>query len=230
MVLLDVLKMKMKTPFDDYPGKHGTIVTHMVTSNLETKNVPFQILPVKIANSNGQIKYFDALCGFQYAVKKENIGIVNMSFGWYSEESVLLEKFIFDVRDRVLVVTSAGNNQTNNDTLPHFPSSYTGANILTIAGLEGTSLNYNTSPGLASFSNFGSSSVDLAAISENIPFKYNGIIHHVNGTSYSSAYATALGAYWQPIAITPVSIKDKIIFNSTFSNNLNGVKYSKYIP
>ncbi|MCK9307404.1 MAG: S8 family serine peptidase, partial [Methanoculleus sp.] len=55
-----------------------------------------------------------------------------------------------------LVVCSAGNEALDNDAEPHYPSSYTSNNLLAVAA--GT----NTEQ-LASFSNFGATSVDVAA-------------------------------------------------------------------
>ena len=97
-------------PYDDYPGRHGTIVTQLITSKLNQANINHQILPVKVANNTGDIRYFDALCGFQYAAKKPDVKIINMSFGWYYHERELLQKFIDDVANNILVITSAGNH------------------------------------------------------------------------------------------------------------------------
>lgn len=218
-------------PFDNYPGKHGTIVSNIITSNLQNNNIQHQILPVKVANSNGNIKYFDALCGFKYAIKKENVKIVNMSFGWYSENFELLQEFIREVENTILVVCSAGNQNLNNDIIPHYPSSYDSENILAMAGIEETiSMGpSNYYPNLAYFSNYGINSVDLAAKSENIPFTYNNQVFHVNGTSFSAAYGSFFGALNYQNGLTAPALKNQIIANSVFSQNLQNIKYSKYI-
>ncbi|WP_397364322.1 S8 family serine peptidase [Olleya sp. R77988] len=218
-------------PFDNYPGKHGTIVTNIITSNLKNNNIQHQILPVKIANANGNIKYFDALCGFKYAIKKENVKIVNMSFGWYSENFELLQEFIQEVENTILVVCSAGNQYLNNDIIPHYPSSYESENILAMAGLEETaSIGFiNSNPNLAYFSNYGNNSVDLAAASENIPFAYNNQIFYVNGTSFSTAYGSFFSALNYQNGMTAPALKNQVIMNSVFSQNLQDIKYSKHI-
>lgn len=217
-------------PFDDYPGRHGTIITHIITSNLDNNNVPYQILPVKIANENGNINYFDALCGFQYAIKKENVKVVNMSFGWYSENYYLLNEFIQAAQEDVLVISSAGNDHSNNDNKPHYPSSYDAENILAITSLghnpmDATALN----PELASFSNYGINSVDLAAIGENLPFQYNNEMFYVSGTSYSAAYASFYSALLYQNGMSIPTLRDLVILNSEYSQNLQEIKYSAYL-
>ncbi|MGZ8219555.1 FG-GAP-like repeat-containing protein, partial [Methylomagnum sp.] len=56
-----------------------------------------------------------------------------------------------------LFVAAAGNdNLTNNDAVPHYPSSYDSASLIAVAATD-------HADGLAGFSNYGPTSVDLAA-------------------------------------------------------------------
>lgn len=231
-------------PFDNHPNLHGTIVSHIITSNLDANNIAYQLLPVKVANQNGNIKYFDALCGFQYAVKKQNMKIINLSFGWTSDLHGILNRFIQEVENEILVVCSAGNNQENNDNVPHYPSSGESNNILSVAGLSGyisgtgsssgglggNVLDIPTSTGgLAYFSNYGINSVDVAAISENIPFNYNNNVYYVNGTSYSAAYASFFSAYHYELDMSAIELKNRVIIKSNYSNELWQIKHSAYL-
>lgn len=236
-------------PYDNHQGRHGTIVTQLIVSKLEATNVNYQILPVKVASETGNIRYFDALCGFQFAANKPDVDIINMSFGWYHHERELLEKFINDVEDRILVVTSAGNKGFNNDTTAHYPSSYEADNILAIAGLgsggsqSNTSSSYynavvlnpngsssNSNSGLASFSNRGTLSVDIAAPSENVPFTYNNEILYVNGTSYSAALTSGYSGTLYTNGMTGIALKAKVLENSVYNANLSEIQYSSHIP
>ena len=218
-------------PYDDYKGKHGTIVTHIITSNLDAHNVSYQILPVKIADINGKIKYFDALCGFLYATQKENVKVINMSFGWYTAgNKELLHKFINDVSNTILVVCSAGNKGIDTDIVPHYPSSYHSENILSIASFS--TVNHtgsNSNPKLASFSNFGMESIDIAAIGENIPFTYTNVTKYVNGTSFSTAYSSFFSAYKYENGLSAIDLKNRVIINSIVSENMKRLKYSSFI-
>ena len=232
-------------PFDNHPNLHGTTVSHIITSNLDANNVAYQLLPVKVANHNGNIEYFDALCGFEYAAKKQNMKIINLSFGWTSTSHDLLNRFIQDVENEILVVCSAGNNQENNDNIPHYPSSGDSNNILAVAGLSGymsgtgsggsgglagnTIGNPTSTGGLAYFSNHGINSVDVAAISENIPFSYNNTVYYVNGTSYSAAYASFFSAYNYELDMSAIQLKNRVIINSNYSSELSQIKHSAYL-
>ena len=77
----------------------------------------------------------------------------------------------------VLFVAAAGNESNNNDSLASYPASYTADNIVSVAATT-------KSDGLASFSNYGLVSVDLAAPGEGL---YSTV------SSSNSAYATYSG-------------------------------------
>ncbi|MFK7748721.1 MAG: S8 family serine peptidase [Kordia sp.] len=229
-------------PFDNHYGRHGTIVTSLITSKLEAANVNYQILPVKVANRQGNIKYFDALCGFQYAANKPDVSIINMSFGWYQQERELLEKFIEDAED-ILVITSAGNKGINNDTHPHYPSSYESDNILAVAALSNNTANNNSNvdiyaqgvngssnSALADFSNRGILSVDIAASGENIPFTYNNDVIYISGTSYSAALTSGFSGTKYINGMTGIMLKEKVLENAIYDPQLFEIQYSKHIP
>ena len=77
----------------------------------------------------------------------------------------------------VLFVAAAGNESNNNDSFASYPASYTADNIVSVAATT-------KSDGLASFSNYGSVSVDLGAPGEGI---YSTV------ASSNSAYAIYSG-------------------------------------
>ena len=145
-------------PFDDYG--HGTVITSLIYDKLSEENVDFQILPVKAFDKEGRGTYFDILCGFRYAATKGDVDIINMSFGWYHNDYELLNRFVEESEDKVMLVSSAGNKTQSNDQTPHYPSSYNVSNGLSIAALTDSPLHIN----LAWFSNYGVNSVDIAAL------------------------------------------------------------------
>ena len=77
----------------------------------------------------------------------------------------------------MILVAAAGNDARNNDSAPSYPASYPQDNIVAVAATTRTD-------GLASFSNYGSSSVDIAAPGDGI---YSSV------SSSDSAYATYSG-------------------------------------
>ena len=56
----------------------------------------------------------------------------------------------------ILFIAAAGNSTINNDASPHYPSSYTNANVIAVASIT-------SSGAISSFSNYGATSVDLGA-------------------------------------------------------------------
>ncbi len=211
-------------PFDEHG--HGTQVTSILYEKLNNQNIDFQTLPVKVFDENGSGNYFDILCGFKYASKKNNVNIINMSFGWYNTRYALLERFIDEVEDNVLVITSAGNYRNDNDIIAHYPSSYEMDNILSIAswsaGYSGVEL--------SRFSNFGITSVDLAAPGEDIPFYLTPNEYILlSGTSYSTAFVTAYGGQVYIPGINPLQHISNILSGSIPDDNLNSLKYQSYI-
>jgi len=226
-------------PYDNHNGRHGTIVSYLIASEMEASNIPYQILPVKVANANGKISYFDALCGFKYAVNKPEVDIINMSFGWYAQEHELMEKFIEEASSDVLIVTSAGNRGTDNDVTPHYPSSYENDNIFSIAGLrdhtstgstaifdELVNPNNNSNTALAYFSNKGVESVDIAAQSENIPFTFEGQTFLISGTSYSAAFVSGYSGTIHQEGVLPATLKTQVVADAIYNPGLFQIKYS----
>jgi subtilisin family serine protease len=84
--------------------------------------------------------------------------IINNSWGGTGFSSFL--KDAIDASSAV-VVCAAGNEGTNNDSTPFYPASFTSTNIIAVAA---TDQNDNR----ASFSNYGATSVDVAAPGVNI--------------------------------------------------------------
>lgn len=80
----------------------------------------------------------------------------------------------------VLNVFAAGNNGRNIETQPIYPASYDSPHILTVASSTSTDAR-------SGFSNFGATSVDLAAPGSGVYSTYNG-----SNTSYASLSGTSM--------------------------------------
>jgi len=213
-------------PFDDYG--HGTVISSLIYNELSEQNVDFQILPVKAFNKDGRGTYFDILCGFRYAATKEDVDIINMSFGWYHSDYDLLHRFVEESEDKVMLVSSAGNKDQNNDLTPHYPSSYTvsNTNSLSIAAITNNPFHID----LAWFSNYGVNSVDIAALGERIPFYITSTeFVEVSGTSYANAFASAFGGLNFDPGMSPQQLKSTIISNTVQNTSLSTIKYQSYI-
>jgi subtilisin family serine protease len=98
------------------------------------------------------------LAAFAYA-SSNGARVLNYSAG--SAQASSSELAAINAYPNVLFVIAAGNDRSNNDANPIYPCSYSSANIICVAST-------NQGDGLSSFSNFGPTSVDLAAPGENI--------------------------------------------------------------
>lgn len=112
------------------------------------------IIPIKFLGVDGFGYYSDAVDALYYAAK---VGADLTSNSWggtgYSQA---LKDAIDQTQRGKLLIAAAMNNSSNNDISPYFPASYNSNNIISVAATD-------PSDNLASFSNYGASSVDLGA-------------------------------------------------------------------
>jgi thermitase len=146
-----------------------------------------QIMPIRFMNANGRGSTTDAVAGIEYAIA-EHAKVVNCSFGSSSKSSALSDAVGGAKGKGVLLVVAAGNDGDSIDKTPEYPASYTYANILTVAATTDADK-------LASFSNFGSKSVDLAAPGDDIWSTYLGSSYkQLSGTSMAAPFVAGAAA------------------------------------
>jgi subtilisin family serine protease len=121
----------------------------------------------------------------QYGAK-----VINASWGDTEYNQVLYDA-IQEARDNgVLFVASAGNNRLDNDTSPYsdYPASFDLDNIISVGAMEQDGL-------LASFSNYGPTTVDIVAPGTNILSDYPAQI--VDTSEYFSTWHRGPGWDYQ---------------------------------
>lgn len=171
---------------DDNIGLHGTAVSYIITDilNSNSYHIPHQILPLKVCNADGVASYFNFLCALNYALPRAEI--LNMSLGWYDDNSDDLVDNIFlyllSQYPNAILINSAGNDNNDNDIHGHYPSGYPIDNVVAVASCN------ELFTDCSSFTNYGKMSVDFYAIGENIPFLGNNL----NGTSFAAPKVTAM--------------------------------------
>jgi len=111
------------------------------------------------------LKALDGLCGagnlnaimeaVAYATKN-GADVINLSLGGGGFSKLLKREIQLAIENGVSVVAAAGNAASNNDRNPRYPANYKIDGLITVAAT-------NSKKRLAKFSNFGRSSVDLAA-------------------------------------------------------------------
>jgi len=114
-----------------------------------------QLMGLKFLGSDGTGYSSDAITCIDYAID-EGVDILSNSWGG-GGYSVLMAAAVQRAQTAgVLFVAAAGNESNNNDASPSYPASYTMDNVIAVAALD-------RSDQLASFSNYGATSVDLGA-------------------------------------------------------------------
>lgn len=174
---------------DDIDG-HGTMVASVVGALGNNSNgscgtcwnitlVPLQIQDTDFYNLGSYL-----ISAITHA-QSLSLPIVNISSGTYFND-IALSNSIADYTG--LVVCAAGNNGTNTDMLSHSPSGLPNDNIISVAAS-------NVNDSLRSASNFGATSVDLAAPGENVRvINSTGALTTENGTSMASPMVAGAAA------------------------------------
>ena len=145
------------------------------------------LLPVKVLDSYGSGTLAAVAAGMNYAVKR-GVKIMSMSLGTSGYSSTLENAIISAKNAGVLVVAAAGNSSQNTDISPNYPSASAQDNVLAVAASNSTDT-------LAYFSNWGPTSVDLAAPGESILSTYlGGQYAYASGTSMATPHVAGMAA------------------------------------
>ncbi len=154
---------------DSYGADHGTHVASLAKLSIDAASMggSVKILPVNFMGDGYYGTTTSALVAIDYAVAR-GAKVLNLSWGNSGPgafSQALYESFLELYRKDILLVAAAGNETTNNDETPFFPSSFNLPNLVSVASVTATYSQAQTFQGyfLSFFSNFGRSSVDVAA-------------------------------------------------------------------
>ncbi len=182
-------------PMDDH--SHGTHTTGSIGARgnnsigLAGVSPYLKVIAIKFISGEGSGTTADAILSIDYAVAK-GARILSNSWGGPAEgdesDKALEEAIIRAGQKDVLFVAAAGNDGTNNDSVPMFPAAYSAENILSVASS-------NSSDNLSFFSNYGIKTVDVAAPGSNINSTVPGNKYLKNsGTSMACPHVAGLAA------------------------------------
>ena len=178
-------------PSDDYG--HGTHVAGTVgadhSNNLGVAGMApnARMMHVKFLGSNGMGSISDGVRAIDYAVA-EGAKVINCSWGSNGASEALDEAIDRARRAGVLIVAAAGNSGQNSDLNPFYPAASSATNVISVAATD-------SSDALAWFSNFGATSVDLAAPGMSIRSSIlNGGSGYMSGTSMASPHVAGAAA------------------------------------
>ncbi len=177
-----------------------------------------RIMPLKYIGPGGSGYTSDAVAAIDYAIKK-GASIINISSGCGNcfNQSMLDAIKRADAAGR-LVVTTAGNTGRNNNVTPRYPCNYASPNVICVAATDDRDV-------LAGFSNYGSSTVDLAAPGVEIPGTVpNGAYATFTGTSQAAPHVAGVAALVKSKypSLTDTGIKARILRSVDRKQSLSG--------
>ena len=115
-----------------------------------------EIMAVRVLDGDGSGTTADIADGITYAADN-GADVINLSLGGPAGGDTAMSNAVdFAATQNVVVVAAAGNEANDNDSNPTTPCTLPQANLICVAAL-------NENGRLAGFSNFGATSVDLAA-------------------------------------------------------------------
>jgi subtilisin family serine protease len=184
-------------PLDD--NNHGTHVSGTIgavgnnNAGVAGVNHTASIMAIKILDATGNGTIADAVDGMEFALQVRqslgagaNVRVLNNSWGWVGAPSQpLLDQINRASAADMLFIASAGNGGVdnigdNNDTTPAYPASYNTPNVISVAATDNRDA-------LASFSNYGATSVDLGAPGVRV-------LSTIRGGLYDSWSGTSMAA------------------------------------
>jgi subtilisin family serine protease len=217
---------------DDFHGTHvtGTIAAKLNGAGIVGVAPAVKIMALKFLGDDPDCGYDDqAIDAIEYA-KSFGVRISNNSWGRaaspFPSEDAWLRDAIAD--SGMLFVASAGNSSVNNDSSSKrsVPASFDLPNILSVAAVD-------TQGSLASFSNYGPSSVDVAAPGVSIKSTfpnwdgYAAGYRYLSGTSMASPHVTGIaalvGAQSPSLLASPTELKARILDKAKPDDNLDGL-------
>ena len=170
-------------PADDHG--HGTHVAGTIgavgNNGIGVTGVAWttRIMALKFLGADGRGSTSDAVRAIDYAVAN-GAKVLNNSWGGGGASTALQSAIQRAGQAGVVFVAAAGNSGSNNDTATFYPAGYisTEQNVVVVAATSG-------SDGLASFSNYGATTVTLGAPGVSI-------LSTVRGGGYGTASGTSM--------------------------------------
>jgi subtilisin family serine protease/subtilisin-like proprotein convertase family protein len=217
-------------PFDDnHHGTHTAGTIGAVGNNgigVVGVNWHTQIMALKFLNYDGWGTTADAIRAIDYAVAQKragvNLRVLSSSWGGDGFSQALLDAILSAGEADILFVAAAGNSAGDTDAFPYYPSAYEAPNLVSVAATD-------QADRLASFSNFGATTVDLGAPGTNILSTVpNNDYQFLDGTSMATPHVAGVAALALSIndTLTVDELKQLLLTSGDPIPALNGITFS----
>lgn len=216
-------KLGIYTSDSNDSDEHGTHIAGIIGAIANNKtgiagvasNINIKLMPLKVQGGpKGSGTISSAIKAIKYATSM-GAQICNMSWG-FSNYSATLEQAIKE--SNMLFIAAAGNTGSNNNSNPVYPASYKLDNLISVTFIDANG-------NLALLSNYGNSTVDIAAPGEDI---YSTLVGDnygsMSGSSMAVPHVVSIAAmlYAYSDYLYPANVKEIILGTLTPLDQLAG--------
>ena len=219
-------------PFDD--NNHGTHVAGTIGAvggngqGVAGVNWNIEMMGLKFLDANGSGTTSAAIAALDYytnislnaAGTGQNFVATNNSWGGGGYSSSLYSAIVRTAQADNLFIAAAGNSAINTDLTANYPSGYDTTSAVGFDAVISVAALTNTG-GLASFSNYGATTVDLAAPGDSILSTLSGGGYgYMSGTSMATPHVTgALALYASLNASAGAAVLRDALLTTTISTS-----------